>query len=146
MRRLRPHQWRIRLPTNMSSSVKWCFLAILLSSAGSSADQTARSYNRLCTSADTPGMCLFKGVLKNALLYMTRRNVAADKSDVGTTNGSALQQQSKGIEEYLMEQIQSILGMFSLGFDLPAEVTAPWSLLKSSFLGKAQTLNVNVIL
>lgn len=70
---------------------------------------------------------------------MTRKNVVTDKNDLGTTNGTPLQQ-SKGIEEYLMEQIQNIFGMFSFGFDLPAEVTAPWSMLKSSFLSKRRKI------
>jgi len=82
-------------------------------------------------------VCLFKGLLKNALVYMSRRN-DVDKVDGSPAaaasygNGGQLQQ-SKGIEEYLMEQIQNILGLFSFGFELPAEVTSPWSLLKSSF-------------
>lgn len=127
----------------MSTILKWCLVGILVVvrfSSGRGDSVPERSFGALrCTSADSPGTCLFKGLIKNALLYAASRRedvsaAAADDTKLADGGGGHLQQQSKGIEEYLMEQIQNIFGLFSFGFDLPAEVTAPWSLLKSSFL------------
>lgn len=90
-----------------------------------------------CAPADSAGACLFKGLLQNALRLFAaanRRHGAAPET------AAVLQTQSKGIEEYLLEQIQNLFGMFSFGFDLPAEVTAPWTLLKSSLFGKRLAL------
>lgn len=137
----------------MPSVKRLCLLALILAGTGAgvrsdvqavnaNADErdAVRSHGQLCTSADTTAACLFKGLLKGVLLYTTRRHVApavapAEKDGQAVTGaGGALQPQSKGIEEYLFEQIQNVLGLFSFGFDLPAEITTPWSLLKSSFL------------
>lgn len=105
---------------------KWCFFALLLCGVNAAANESVKSY-KVCAPTDGPGMCLFKGLLKNAIIYMSRRN------DVKTTADSSNNtlQESKGIEDYLIEQIQNIFGLFSFGFDLPEVV--PWSLLKSSF-------------
>lgn len=129
----------------MSSVVQWsCFLklAVLLFCVGSAdvrASGTAavigsRPYDWSCaTPADGPATCLFKGLLKNTLLYVARRRHGHDTAAVA---GSSLQ--SKGIEDYLFDQIQNIFGMFSIGFELPAEVTIPWTMLRSSlFNGKS---------
>lgn len=89
-----------------------------------------------CAPADSAGACLFKGLLQNAL----RLFAAANRRQDAAPATAALQTQSKGIEEYLLEQIQNLFGMFSFGFDLPAEVTAPWTLLKSSLFGKRSQL------
>ncbi|CAI6367588.1 unnamed protein product [Macrosiphum euphorbiae] len=137
----------------MSTVLKWCLVGILVfvrfsSSRGDSVPE--RSFGALrCTSADGPGTCLFKGLIKNALLYAASRRedvsaAATDDTKLADGGGGHLQQQSKGIEEYLMEQIQNIFGLFSFGFDLPAEVTAPWSLLKSSFLNGRGKKNKNL--
>ncbi|CAH1708428.1 unnamed protein product [Aphis gossypii] len=136
------------------SAIKWCLLGIMVAvrlSSGHSDSAPERSFGMLrCTSADGPGTCLFKGLLKNALLYAASRRkdslsaVAADDNKVGDGGGGLLQQQSKGIEEYLIEQIQNIFGLFSFGFDLPSEVIAPWSLLKSSFLNGRGKKNKNL--
>lgn len=138
------------------SSVKWCFVVLLLSGFGLAADDTATTAtgtvrsNGLCTVADSPAVCLFKALLKNVVLYVNsrRQGTAADtaKNDIQKTDsdsGGQLQQ-SKGIEEFLMEQIQNILGLFSFGFELPAEVTSPWTLLKSSFFNGKQSFPISV--
>lgn len=95
----------------------------------------------LCGPTDTTGACLFKGLLKNVVpLFAAAAGTgpwapADRRKDAEAAAGTGVQQtQSKGIEEYLMEQIQNLLGVLSFGFDLPAEVTSPWTLLKSSFL------------
>lgn len=149
------------------SSVKWCLLAaVLLLSTASGASVTTVTANVaanaddgtaagggqetsleprrsgwLCGPTDTASVCLFKGLLKNAVpLFAAAAGAgpwaSADRrKDAEAAAGTGVQQtQSKGIEEYLIEQIQNLLGAFSLGFDLPAEVTSPWTLLKSSFL------------
>ncbi|XP_060839427.1 uncharacterized protein LOC132920782 [Rhopalosiphum padi] len=136
------------------SAIKWCLVGIMVAvrlSSGQSDSIPERSFGVLrCTSADGPGTCLFKGLLKNALLYAASRRgdvsaaAAADDSKLGDGGGGLLQQQSKGIEEYLIEQIQNIFGLFSFGFDLPSEVIAPWSLLKSSFLNGRGKKNKNL--
>lgn len=127
----------------MSTILKWYLVGILVVvrfSSGRCDSVPERSFGVLrCTSADGPGTCLFKGLIKNAMLYAASRkedisSAAADDTKLADGGGGHLQQQSKGIEEYLIEQIQNILGLFSFGFDLPSEVTSPWSLLKSSFL------------
>jgi len=127
----------------MSTTVKWCLIGILVIvrfSSGRGDLGPERSFGALrCIPADGPGKCLFKSLVKNALLYAASRRedvsaLSSDDSKVADGGGGHLQQQSKGIEEYVIEQIQNIFGLFSFGFDLPAEVTAPWSLLKSSFL------------
>lgn len=111
--------------TTGAGAVKWCFLALLLLRQHVHV-QSAKSYGGLCSPADRPVTCLFKGLLKSAMIYASRRNEIA-------SDGNQLQQSSKGIEQYLVEQIRNLLGLFSFGFQLPVEVTAPWSLLKSSF-------------
>lgn len=126
----------------MSSSVKWCFLILVLSGSGSADDTTVRSFG-LCTSMDSPAKCLFKGVLKNALLYAINRRtddtaVNSIKDDANDKNNYPMQY-SKGIEDYLIEQIQNIFGHLTLGFELPSGVTGPWSILKSSFFNGKQT-------
>lgn len=127
----------------MSSSVKWCFLVLILSGSGSADDTTVRSFG-LCTSMDSPAKCLFKGLLKNALLYAINRRtddtvVNSIKDDTMANDKNYPVQYSKGIEEYLIDQIQNIFGHFALGFELPAGVTGPWSILKSSFFNGKQT-------
>lgn len=134
--------------SNMSA-IKWYLLGIMVAvqlSSGHCDSGPERSFGVLrCTSVDGPGTCLFKGLLKNALLYAASRRedsltaAVADDSKVGNGGSGLLQQQSKGIEEYLIEQIQNIFGLFSFGFDLPADVIAPWSLLKSSLLNGEST-------
>jgi len=135
----------------MSTVLKWCLVGIFVFvrfSSGRGDSIPERSFGAMrCTSADGPGTCLFKGLIKNALLYAASRRedvsaAATDDTKLADGGGVHLQQQSKGIEEYLMEQIQNIFGLFSFGFDLPAEVTAPWSLLKSSFLNGELTKSV----
>ncbi|XP_022178640.1 uncharacterized protein LOC111039429 [Myzus persicae] len=135
----------------MSTIIKWCLIGILVvvrCSSGRGDLGPERSFGALrCTSADGPGTCLFKGLVKNALLYAAsrREDVSASSADDSkVADGGHLQQQSKGIEEYLIEQIQNIFGLFSFGFDLPTEVTAPWSLLKSSFLNGRGKKNKNL--
>lgn len=125
------------------SSVKWCLLAacVLCGAARSfaaeddavAAGAEPRQGGWLCTPADSAGVCLFKGVLKNVLSYASSRRRDAAVGAPGPVGGTDVQAQPKGIEEFLAEQIQNVFGMFSFGFDLPAEVTAPWTLLKSSF-------------
>lgn len=141
-------------------SVEWCLLAAaLLSSAVSRASVTTataantdsggiaagsgqesslepRRTGWLCAPTDTAGVCLFKGLLKNAVPLFAGSWASADRrKDAETAADTGVQQtQSKGIEEYLMEQIQNLLGALSFGFELPTEVASPWTLLKSSFL------------
>ncbi|XP_025198425.1 uncharacterized protein LOC112596823 [Melanaphis sacchari] len=134
------------------SAIKWCLVGIMVAVRLSSVHSDTgpeRSFGVFrCTAADGPGTCLFKSLLKNALLYAASRredvSAAADDGKLGDSGGGILQQQSKGIEEYLIEQIQNIIGLFSFGFDLPNEVTAPWSLLKSSFLNGRGKKNKNL--
>lgn len=127
----------------MSSVVQWsCLLklAVLLSfvwsadvqASGAAAVIRARPYDWSCaTPADGPATCLFKGLLKNTLLYVARRPHGHDTAAV-ETNAAGSSLQPKGIEDYLFDQIQKIFGMFSIGFELPAEVTIPWTMLRSS--------------
>lgn len=143
----------------MSSSVeRCCLLALVL--AGTAApgvrsadaddrDTAVRSLGPLCTSADPPATCLFKGLLKGVLMYTTRsrHDAAAEKASVDKygeviagADGTTVRPQSKGVEEYLFEQIQNMLTLFSFGFELPAEITAPWTMLKSSFLDGKRSL------
>jgi len=145
----RPHQFVVSAPRTTTTrtsvmsrsraaataSVNWSFLALMLllqqqrqsgAAAVESADRAVGSYG-LCSPADSAAACLFKGLLKNAVIYASRRNASAVKGD-------GQLQQSKGIERYLAEQIRNLLGLFSFGFELPADVAAPWSLFKSSFL------------
>lgn len=101
------------------------------------ADVGPRHVGWPCAATDSVGSCLLKRLLSNAV-----RLFAADRRHgvvAPETAAAAGQTQSKGIEEYLLEQIRNLLGMFSFGFDLPAEVTAPWTLLKTSLFGKRIT-------
>jgi hypothetical protein len=129
---------------------KWGLLAVLLSSSSvtgfadlAAVDPLPSTSRALCTSTDSPGVCLFKGLLKNALFYVSRRYAAAahpsnTSGKVGTESTTGPDDvalpESKGIEAYLFEQFQNLIGMFSFDFELPTDVTAPWTLLKSSFL------------
>lgn len=122
--------------------VKLCLLVVMFSSIVVSAE---RATGLLCTTADTPGTCVFKGLLKIVLGYtIPRKNDEA--MEKMTENHQLQQKQSKSTEAYLFEQIQNIISLFSLGFDLPTEVTAPLSLLKSSFFsGKQHNINIKYI-
>ncbi|VVC33482.1 Protein of unknown function DUF1676 [Cinara cedri] len=138
----------------MSSVVKWsCLLAlaVLLFDAGpavgsavprapvaAGAIGSRRNDPPCATATEGPATCLFKGLLKNALLYATRRRQAHDTGGAGT----ALR--PKGIEDYLFDQIQNLIGLFSFGFELPAEVTAPWTMLKSSLFNGRGKKNKNM--
>jgi len=132
----------------MSTILKWCLVGIfvvVLFSSGRCDSVPERSFGALrCTSADGPGSCLFKGLIKNALLYAASRREdvsVVDDTKLADGGGGHLQQQSKGIEEYFVEQIQNIFGLFSFGYDLPTEVTSPWSMLKSSLLNGELTMS-----
>lgn len=125
-----------------AAAVKWSLIALMLvqqqrqsgAAVVESADRAVGSRGP-CSPADSAGACLFKGLLKNALMYASRRNASA-------VRGDGRPQRAKGIERYLAEQIRNLLevGLFSFGFELPDDVAAPWSLFKSSFLdGQVRT-------
>ncbi|XP_050437142.1 uncharacterized protein LOC126843578 [Adelges cooleyi] len=128
----------------MSSLKPYIVTALLVFAAvGATSDPVgSSSAYKVCSANDSPGICLIKGLLKNAIVYFTQPDKVDDGADAAerVSDDNALKE-SKGIEDYVVSQLQNIFGLFSFGLELPE---VPWALLKSSFFNARGKKNKNL--
>ncbi|XP_050533833.1 uncharacterized protein LOC126901439 [Daktulosphaira vitifoliae] len=90
-----------------------------------------------CIKNYSPGVCLIKNLLKNVYIYLSQSNEA--NKDVKVSENAT--KEPKGIENYIISQMQKVFSLFSFGLELPE---IPWSLLKVSFLDSRGKKNKNL--